>query len=254
MRWLLIPLAVMAVAVPLKDCGTVKVNGPKTAQCPEGVYLVTADQSQSPPVLSYQCEKPAPSPSTPPSADPAPSPAASPSPSSTPQPSPGPSATPVPTPSPTAPAASPSACPKPDDVKLGFRAAVPKQPGFRNTFDITPTFEGKAIDVSCGQYLIDTYGEFQRFETSPVWGGGRESVELQSDNLYIMVEATNSDTVHWTQGCPDNCSGSFTQAGQRTYCVSYAHLGHWRCQSGAMNNDGRLVGYGTNSQGFDLAK
>jgi hypothetical protein len=87
-----------------------------------------------------------------------------------------------------------------------------------------------------------------------VWGGGREDVELQSDNLYIMVEATNSDTVHWTQGCPDNCSGSFTQAGQRTYCVSYAHLGHWRCQSGAMNNDGRLVGYGTNSQGFDLAK
>ena len=61
MRWLIVPTMLLA-AVPLKDCGMVKVKGPKTEACPEGVYLVTYDESQNPPVVSYACEKPAPVP------------------------------------------------------------------------------------------------------------------------------------------------------------------------------------------------
>jgi len=147
------------------------------------------------------------------------------------------------------PSPTPDACPKPDDVKIGFRAAVKKDIGYRNTFDLTPMFEGSAIrpESNCGEILIQRYGEFQRFQTSPVWGGGREPVELQSDNPYILVEATNSDAEHWDHG-------HFTQAGERTYCVSYAHLAHWRCQTGSMGDDGRLTGFGPNNQGFDKEK
>lgn len=254
MRWL-IGVAMLAAAVPLKDCGTVKVDGPKTAQCPEGRYVVTYDQTQDPPVVSYACEKPAPSASPVPSPSAIPSASPSAAPSATPPPTPSsPSPSPAPTPSappssPTpAPSSSASACPKPDDLKIGFRAAVPKERGFRNTFDLTPTFQGKAEDVSCGDYLVETYGEFQRF-VSGDHIAGRDPVELQSDNLYILVDATNSDDN------PDHWSGkTYLVGGRRTYCVSYAHLSHWRCQDGTMDDSGRLVGFGQNARGYDLQK
>lgn len=93
---------------------------------------------------------------------------------------------------------------------------------------------------------MERYGEFQRF-VSGDHIHGRDPVELQSDNPYIMVEATNSDEQNW-QG------DTYMLAGKRTYCVSYAHLNHWRCQDGNMSAEGRLEGFGTNARGYDLAK
>jgi hypothetical protein len=174
MRWLIVPTMLLAAAVPLKDCGTVKIDGPKTAECPEGRYIVTADQTQDPPLVSYRCEKPKPTP-TPTPACPegqvwyehggphqtsgcVPAPFPSPSASAAPSPTPVPSASPVPTPrpsptiQPSSPGPSPSssptaapapgltdACPAPFAVKLGF-GQNPRglNPGFANTGSITP--------------------------------------------------------------------------------------------------------------------
>lgn len=163
------------------------------------------------------------------------------------QPTPIPSPTPVPSPEPP-PITTPGVCPKPDGVKIGFRGSVQKDRGFRNTFDITPTYHGAAIkpETGCGPELVEKYGPFEGFQTSNAWAG-RDPVEFQSDNAYIMVDATNSDDEHWS-------GGRFTLAGTRTYCVSYAHLSFWRCQNGHMTDAGQLVGFGKNEQGYDLPK
>jgi hypothetical protein len=133
-------------------------------------------------------------------------------------------------------------------VKIGFRASVKKDIGYRNTFDLTPMFEGRPIrpESGCGDALVARYGEFERFQ-SGAGIAGRDPVELQSDNPYILVEATNSDEEHWDHG-------HYTLTGKRTYCVSYRHLAHWRCQDGVMNDEGRLVGFGQNDRGYDLPK
>lgn len=132
---------------------------------------------------------------------------------------------------------------------------MPKQPGFRNTFDLSPTVGGVTIgpETGCGDFLVQVYGEFERF-VSGDGIRGRDPVELQSTNPYIMVEATNSDTVNWAAGCPDNCRGDYLLPGKRTYCISYHHLAYWRCQDGFMSPEGRLEGFGTNSRGYDLPK
>lgn len=133
-------------------------------------------------------------------------------------------------------------------MKLGFRASVPKGRGFRNTFDVTPTRGGVAIkpETNCGPKLIAKYGEFQRFQTSNAFAG-RHSVEKQSDNEYILVDATNSDDVNWS-------GGRYTLAGSRTFCVSWPHLNFWRCQDGTMTDRGQLVGFGENNRGYDKPK
>lgn len=138
--------------------------------------------------------------------------------------------------------------PRADGVKIGFRASVPKARGFRNTFDITPTLDGQAIkpESGWGPKLIEKYGEFEGFQTGP-WQG-RDPVERQSDNPYIFVIATNSDEENWT---PD---GRYKLAGEYVFGVSWPHLKTWRCQKGRMTDRGQLVGFGTNSQGFDLPK
>lgn len=188
---------------------------------------------------------PSPAPSTSPSAVPSgitsPIPSLSPTPSASPLPTPVPSAVPSTSP-------SPASCPKPDGIKLGFFASVKKERGYRNVFNLSPTVGGKPEDESCGAYLVATYGEFQRFVTSNRWTG-RDPVELQSDNPYFMVDATNSDDTNWS---PDG--KTYLLAGMRTYCVSYAHLSTYRCQDGTMSTAGQLVGFGTNDRGYDLAK
>lgn len=140
-------------------------------------------------------------------------------------------------------------------MKFGFFASVPKTPGFRNTFNISPVYQGQAIgpESGCGDILIERYGEFQRFQTGDGISG-RDPVELQTTNLYLMVEATNSDTKNWSEGCPDNCRGTYLLPGKRTYCVSYKHLDHYRCQDGEMTPQGKLVGFGENRRGYDLPK
>lgn len=115
-------------------------------------------------------------------------------------------------------------------------------------FNVTPTYQGVPIDVSCGEDLVHRYGEFERFQTSDRWVG-RDPVELQSDNAYFLVEATNSDDdpTHWS-------GDKYLFGGKRTFCVAYAHLNFYRCQDGQMSDRGALVGFGTNDHGYDLAK
>lgn len=163
----------------------------------------------------------------------------------TPAPTPRPSVLP-PTPPPVDPGPV-VGCPKPDGLKIGFFASVKKERGFRNVFNVTPTYQGAAIDVSCGDELLATYGEFDRFVTSNRWAG-RDSVEVQSDNAYFLVDATNSDDENWG---PD---GKYLLAGSRTYCVAYKHLNSYRCQDGTMNDQGQLVGFGANDRGYDIAR
>lgn len=140
-------------------------------------------------------------------------------------------------------------------MKLGFRSAAGKIRGFRNTFDITPTNQGRAIgpETGCGLVLIEKYGEFERFQTGDGFDG-RHPVELQSytekDPIggYILVDATNSDI-------EENWNGKvYLKTGKRTYCVSYKHLSTWRCQDGEMDSTGKLVGFGINARGYDLPK
>lgn len=122
--------------------------------------------------------------------------------------------------------------------------------GFRNTFDLSPTSGGVTIgpETGCGDFLENFYGEFERFVTGDHIEG-RDPVEIQTTNHYILVEATNSDDN------PDHWQGqTYLLSGKRTYCVSYKHLKFWRCQDGTMGSEGQLQGFGTNSRGYDLAK
>lgn len=141
-------------------------------------------------------------------------------------------------------------------MKLGWFNAVDKRndckdcKGFRNTFNVTPTYHGvpQGPETGCGAAFIKKYGEFDRFQTSPLWDG-RQGVEVQSDNAYLLVEATNSD------GDPTHWSGkTYLYTGARTFCVSWPHLPTYRCQDGNMDSTGRLVGFGEDNRGYDLPK
>ena len=124
--------------------------------------------------------------------------------------------------------------------------------GYRNTFDLgMKDDQGRKIrpedGVDIGRRLIEKYGEFERFVTGDGISG-RDPVEVQSDNPWIMVDATNSDETHWE-------GGRYTLAGRRTYCVSLKHLKEWRCQDGVMGEDGQLRGFGGNpDHGYDIPK
>lgn len=206
---------------------------------------------------------PSPSPTPTPTPVPSPTPTPAPSPTPTPEPSPTPAPSPSPTPTP-APSPSPSTSPRcsADGLKIGFRGSVNKygrqSRGHRNTFDVTPTRGGEAVkpETGCGPVLISMYGEFQRFQEGAGFSG-RHPLEKQSDNEYILVDATNSDDnpAHWdTRGTPDMNDDLYLLAGWRRYCVSWPHLGWYRCQEGEMGNRGQLLGFGQNNRGFDLTK
>lgn len=213
-----------------------------------------------------------PSPSPLPSATPVPEPSASPSASPSPTPSPTPSATPEPSPSPKpspTPTPAPSPSPDPhegdelaDDLKIGANNPVKKDRGYRNTFNVTPTFRGKPIgpESGLGLTLIERYGEIRGMIVMP--DGRRDGFEHQGCSLsnfdpadgckdsdfYLFVDATNS--------APDSewDGDTYLAAGKRTYCVTWDFMDHWRCQRCELDRTGKQVGCGSNAQGFDLPK
>jgi hypothetical protein len=130
-------------------------------------------------------------------------------------------------------------------VSLAPNQPQPKIRGFRNTFDVSPWFEGQKIrpESGCGEYLVQTYGEFERFMTGEGWTG-QDPVELNSFNPYQMVDATNSDEEHWS-------GDRYTLTGRRTYCVSYKHLNHYKCIDCTMTDAGKVTGCGAR---YDLFK
>lgn len=126
-----------------------------------------------------------------------------------------------------------------------------KEPGYRNTFDWSPWFEGKKItaESGCTQYLIETYGEF---DSVIIQDGVRSGFEHQGcsledyqhgrcdkirwEDFYLGVDATNSDS---------NWSGDiYLGAGNREYCVSFKHLAHYTCTPCVMGTDGKVVNCG----------
>jgi hypothetical protein len=121
----------------------------------------------------------------------------------------------------------------------------PKERGFRNTFDVSPWAGGVKIraESGCADVLIQRYGEFQRFVAGDGISG-HDPLELNSFNPYQIVDATNSDEEHWS-------GGKYTVAGRRQYCVSYAHLDHWKCLDCTMSDAGKVGGCGSR---YDLGK
>lgn len=151
-------------------------------------------------------------------------------------------------------------------MSAGENNPQPKEIGFRNTFDVSPWFQGQKItpESGCTQALVETYGEFQGIiiiagERSGFEHQGCSLADVRSgqcpkpnwNDFYLYVDATNSDNQHWSRGCPDHCAGTFTQAGPRTYCVSYAHLDHYKCVDCTMTDAGKTVGCGAR---YDLKK
>lgn len=201
---------------------------------------------------------PAPSPAPTPSSSPASSPVPpSPLPAS---PSPEPSASPSPSPSPVA-TPSPSG-ELADDLKLGANNPVKKDRGYRNTFGVTPTIDGKPLgpESGLGKALIEKYGEIRGLI---IINGERSGFEHQGcsfedwkadpgscdvSDFFLFVDATNS--------APDSeWSGqTYLAAGPRTYCVSWDFMNHWRCQDCSVDSSGKQVGCGPNNRGYDLKK
>lgn len=220
---------------------------------------------------------PSPTPEPSPTPTPKPSPSPTPVPSPTPTPVPSPSPTPVPTPSPS-PSPSPTPppgddregwdneyqCPQPERVKLGFRAAVKKQVGYRNTFDVTPmvlsTGDGGSCEhkrhegvlpsecaafEACGVYYNRVYGEVQAYQRSTAFSGAHP-VERQSNEPFILVIATNH--------APDWQDGAYKLAGRYTIGVSYPFLKFWRIQNGLIDSQGKALGFGPDRDGENLNK
>lgn len=124
---------------------------------------------------------------------------------------------------------------------------VQKERGFRNTFDVSPWFEGRKItsESGCGPELRQKYGEFQRYVTGDGIVG-RDPLEINSFNDYQIVDATNSaPDDEWTE------SGIYLKPGKRSYCVSYNHLAHYKCIDCQMTDRGKVVGCGAR---YDVEK
>ena len=101
--------------------------------------------------------------------------------------------------------------------------------------------------------MIEEFGHFQGRQSSDFFTN--DPIEFQSDNLYIGVDATNSDNnpAHW------NADKTYRLAGWREYCFTWPHLPTWRCQRGMMDRWGALVrdeenGFGKNARGYDKPK
>jgi len=138
-------------------------------------------------------------------------------------------------------------CVRPDGIKLGWRDARKIQPGWRNTFNVTPTIGGVPAPEGCGSFYYETYGEPQAFQ-SLVGGFQDDPVERASGDSYgcILVLATNSEEL-WK-------NGEYQEAGKMTIGVSYPWLRFWRCQDVVMGVDGKITGAGNNSQSYDRPK
>jgi hypothetical protein len=178
------------------------VDGPKTAQCPEGRYLVSADETKDPPEVSYKCQKP----TSTASAAPEPSAAPSASPSATPPPTPSPTpSTAISPPSPaSSPSASPSAqlpippegvCPagwpvKPDFVTIGEKPwRAPANP-YAWIFNVTPRTNAPYCPhkpgATCEQWAPCAA---QWRIAAKAWGPGfnGDEVERRSSNSNLLV-------------------------------------------------------------------
>lgn len=159
--------------------------------------------------------------------------------------------TPVPTPPPTPePTPSPNArCPRPDGIKLGFKQNPTKLArGYRNEADVTPTYQGVAIDPGCGDELERLYGQPEAvqslaggFQDDPV-----ERASLASAHGCILRFTTNAED-RWE-------NGRFIEAGKMTVKVTYPHLSFWRAQDVTMGTDGKITGSGDNSHSYDIPK
>lgn len=116
--------ALIAQAVPMGKCGAT-VQGPKTAECPAGIYRVDYDPGEKTNV-TYVCASPAASPSAPPSTPPSSAP-------STPPPSPS---SPPSTPPSVAPSTPPSVAPSfPPSTPP---SAVPSAPPEGSNYPVPP--------------------------------------------------------------------------------------------------------------------
>lgn len=196
-------------------------------------------------IAQYRPPQPAPVP-TPTPVPPPPTPTPTPTPTPVPTPTPTPTPTPVPEPTP-----GPSdRCPKPDGIKLGFRQNPTKLKGlgYRNEADVTPTFQGKAIDPGCGAELERLYGQPEAvqsleggFQDDPV-----ERASLESSHGCILRFVSNSEDL-WE-------NGRYKEAGKMTVKVTYPHLSFWRAQDVVMGTDGKITGSGDNSHSYNIPK
>lgn len=274
-RWLAIPTFALAVAVPLKDCGTVKVQGPKTKECPEGVYVVTADREQNPPVVSYRCEKPVtPSPSPSPCPDgqvrdtlhgqsagcvpwpPSPSPSAEPSSSPTPTPSASPTPSPTPTPEPTPTPTSAELCPKPIRVKIALfskRKLEESRHTWRNVWNVTPIVPSTGPGGSCEWKRSPDGGLPDECEAanscSSVYAVTFAPIDPAVGIPQAYQSGKNKDGSSFSHDPVERSSTSdyllvITDAGQgpAKLCASFPNLTTWRCTQFFVDSEGEAVG------------
>jgi hypothetical protein len=179
-----------------------------------------------------------------------PKPPAPPAPQPAPPTPPTPPAPPVePPPVPPVPPVTPpnAQCAKPDGIKLGWRDARKIQPGFRNQMNITPTIGGVPAPEACGAYYEQTYGQPEA-EQSLVGGFQNDPVERASGDSFgcILVFASNSPDL-WKDG-------KYIEAGKMTVKVTYPWLPYWVAQDGVMGTDGKMTGFGTNQQSYQIPK
>jgi len=186
------------------------VDPPTPPKCPPGTHLVTYGTSP----VTYGCVPDVPPPIEPPPVDPPP-------------------------PDPK--------CVRPDGIKLGWRDQRKIQPGWRNTFNVTPTIGGVPAPEGCGQFYFDTYGQPEAYQ-SLEGGFQKDDVERASGDSFgcILVLATNSEEL-WKDG-------RYTEAGKMTIAVSYPWLKFWRAQDCVMGEDGKITGAGNNTKSYDIPK
>lgn len=164
-------------------------------------------------------------------------------------------------------------------MKLGF-GQNPRalNPGFANTASITPLVSNTesnrqpcahkgltgpqdtcAADEGCADHVGApyqvTYGQPQAFQDGPGFTG--DSVERTTDGCNKDdpgVVPCGYNLRFATGGRENYPGGRYKETGHMRICASLPSLPTWRCQSGEMDSDGRLQGFGTDSRSVDVPK
>lgn len=165
-------------------------------------------------------------------------------------------------------------------MKLGF-GQNPRalNPGFANTASITPLVSNTeqnrqpcahkglsgpddtcAADEGCADHVGApyqvAYGQPQAFQSL---AGG-----FQGDPVERTTDGCNRDdpgvvpcgyNLRFATGGPDNyVAGRYKETGPMRICASLPNLPTWRCQTGNMDSDGKLSGFGQDNRSTDVPK
>lgn len=221
MKWLMVPLAVLAVGLPKACQGTHEVHLPPSKECPSGTWVVTSEGDTTNAVCKGSPSASpvsSPSPTTPPSASPVPEPSASPSPVASPSPAPEPSpavGTVIAVKDGECPAAYPR---KPNHVKVGGNARRAPANQFAWLINLSPLMsaaDGYCADVAGGTRTFPGYPgmceqwlpcAFQgRHDDNDPKSSWEPAVYAEGPGFkWDHVESRSRDAAFWEKPCPDS--------------------------------------------------